>query len=168
MQIEESVLFPRAIECLANSDWKTISTQMEMVDDPLFGRTVDREYRALYEYFSSRSDNVSNKLTKVGFLQFDTMIVSANAFENGMSEMWNLLSHHAGSFMKESQSAAKGIADNPRLDSMLNVQLRYAVFLGKQSINFAKDAAGIYARTVKRVVSPYWQGKSADNQDLDS
>jgi hemerythrin-like domain-containing protein len=166
MEIEESLLFPKTIKCLANKDWKTIGARMEKVDDPLFGQTVDSDYRALYEFFSHRSENVTRNLMRFGFLQFDNYIVSADALEHGIGEICDLLSQHAGSFMDETKSTIRGVKDNPRLGSVVDAQWRYAMFLGKQSFNFSKDAAGIYLKTARHIASPFLGGKSTDSRDL--
>ena len=103
---------------------------------------------------------------RFGFLQFDNYIVSADALEHGIGEIRDLLSQHAGSFMNETKSAIRGVKKNPRLGSVVDAQWRYAMFLGKQSFNFSKDAAGIYLKTARHIASPFLGGKSTDSRDL--
>lgn len=160
IQIEETLLFPRTVECLSHADWKTIGKRLSRVEDPLFGHRVEREYRALYEYFASGSDTVSRRLTKYSFLQFDNLVVSADAFQRGFSEMLNRVSQHTGQIVDDTRAAAKHIADDPRPGTLLGAPFRYAKALGEHTLAFAKNAAGIYVQTARNAVQPFFGKQS--------
>ena len=51
---EESELFPRALAALDNADWRDIDEQMASRHDPVFGGSVEQEYRALYDYLKQQ------------------------------------------------------------------------------------------------------------------
>jgi len=158
IQIEETQVFPRTIECLSNADWKSIDKRLSKSEDPLFGGTVEHEYRALYEYFSSGSDSLSQRLTKYGFLQFDNFVVGADALQHGFNSMWNLVSQHAGEIVDDTRSATKGIADDLRPITLLAAPVRYARVLGAHTLAFGKGAAGIYVRTARNAIEPFFNG----------
>lgn len=56
IDVEESQVFPLAERVLNEEDWKDIDDAMEAIEDPLFGATVQQEYRALYDYIRHQSD----------------------------------------------------------------------------------------------------------------
>lgn len=56
IDVEESQVFPLAERVLTEEDWKDIDNAMEAIEDPLFGTTVQQEYRALYDYIRHQSD----------------------------------------------------------------------------------------------------------------
>ncbi len=168
MRIEEELLFPRLIECLANSDWEFARTRMVDVDDPLFGGAVDRKYQPLFEFFSSRSTDVSRKLTKLSFPQFDSLIISADAAERGIGDMWALVCNCAAAVATETQIAARAIADDPKPGPLVRSQSRYMKFLASQALTFGKDAAGIYITAVRDVVLPFFTDQSAHRNNRSS
>lgn len=49
MNKEEAGLFRLAAERLDASDWETISASVEAMEDPLFGATVNADYRRLWQ-----------------------------------------------------------------------------------------------------------------------
>jgi hemerythrin-like domain-containing protein len=51
---EESELFPRALAALHDDDWRDIDRQMASKEDPIFGGSVEQEYRALYDYLKQQ------------------------------------------------------------------------------------------------------------------
>jgi hemerythrin-like domain-containing protein len=58
VEIEERVLFPKAIDVLKPRDWKEIQRKSESIEDPLFGANVAERYQYLYEYLlREASDN---------------------------------------------------------------------------------------------------------------
>ena len=160
MQIEETLLFPRTVECLSHADWKTVSKRLSKVDDPMFGHKVEGEYRALYEYFSSSSDSLSRRLTNYGFRQFDSFVISADALQHGVGAMWDLVSRHSGEIFDETQSAASRIANDLRPGTVLDMPFRYAKMLGAHTLAFGKGAIGIYVRTARNVVQPFFEKDS--------
>lgn len=168
MRIEEESLFPRLIDCLANSDWELARSRMVDVDDPLFGGTVDRKYQPLYEFFSSRSADMSRKLTKLSFPQFDNLIVSADAAERGISDMWTLVCNCTSAVVNETQITAKAIADDPKPGPFIRSQTRYMKFLASQALAFGKDASGIYIDAAKNIVLPFFTDQSANRHDRSS
>ena len=155
MQFEESTVFPRTIQCLAGKDWHAIELRLESTEDPLFGANVDSEYRTLYEYFSDRADNMSQQLTKYGFLQLDSMIISADAFEMGLTEFWEMLHRHADSVSRESRQALESVFDSRSIASAIGRQLHFVAFLGKKVFDVGGDATGIYFRTLKQMAKPF-------------
>lgn len=56
INVEESQVFPLAERVLNEEDWKDIDNAMEAFEDPLFGTTVQQEYRALYDYIRHQSE----------------------------------------------------------------------------------------------------------------
>ena len=51
---EESELFPRALAALHNDDWRDIDSQVTSQQDPIFGESVEQEYRVLYDYLKQQ------------------------------------------------------------------------------------------------------------------
>ena len=166
--LEESKLFPMAVQCLSHTDWKMIGDRLEEVDDPLFGQTVERDYRPLYEYFSRRADILSRGLTGYEFRQFDNFVVSADAFERGISEMWELISNHASACFDKTRSAVKEISADLNPFSVLGVQLRFAKEIGTQNINFGIDAVSISVKTARRMIAPFFDSNTAEGDDIAS
>jgi hemerythrin-like domain-containing protein len=159
IQFEETELFPAAIQCLANRDWHTIETSLEAKQDPLFGPTVQRDYRVLYEYFASRADQLSRQMTRFGFLQLDNMILSADAIETGVAEMWNLLQRHSDSLTHELKVVAGKSFDGRGLVSTLSLQARYAGFVGATAIEASGQAAGVYFKTLRNAAVSLFKGE---------
>ncbi len=53
MRLEEEKIFPRAKELLSADDWADLEGQLSAREDPLFGRTLKKEYRNLYRHVVS-------------------------------------------------------------------------------------------------------------------
>jgi hemerythrin-like domain-containing protein len=47
---EERQVFPTAQQVLNDTDWSWIATAMEAREDPVFGATVEQQFRSLYEH----------------------------------------------------------------------------------------------------------------------
>lgn len=159
IQFEETELFPAAIQCLANRDWHAIEMSLEAKQDPLFGPTVQRDYRVLYEYFANRADQLSRQMTRFGFLQLDNMILSADALETGIAEMWNLLQRHGDSLTREFSVVTDKSFDGRGLASTLALQARYAGFVGTTAIEASSQAAGVYFRTLRNAAVSLFKGE---------
>jgi hemerythrin-like domain-containing protein len=160
MRFEETQLFPGAVQCLANKDWQAIESRLDAVQDPLFGPAVTHDYRVLYEYFADRANKLSRGATQLGFLQLDSMIVSADAIETGIAEMIDMLQRHAESLLQESRATVHKTFNSDGLRPALAAQASYMGFVGKKGINVACDAAGIYIRTIKNATEPLWNTSS--------
>ena len=154
MHYEETVLFPKAVECLAKNDWDIVDNELRRIDDPLFGGVVGAEFRPLFEYFARRSDNLSRSVAAFEFEQLDAMIVRADALERGVTPIWRLVSLFADSSIAELRSAATRIASEPGPRTLLGTPLRLSVFFAIQSAAFGGAAATIVGRTFKQVASP--------------
>jgi len=160
MRFEEAELFPGAVQCLANKDWQAIESRLNAVQDPLFGPAVARDYRVLYEYFADRANTLSRSATRFGFLQLDSMIVSADALEAGFAEMIEMLQRHAESLVQESRDTVHSTFNSGGVGAALAAQARFIGFVGKKGINVACDVAGISARTMKNAAEPLWKSTS--------
>jgi hemerythrin-like domain-containing protein len=160
MRFEESSMFPAAVQCLANRDWQAIESRLDAVQDPLFGSAVGQDYRVLYEYFANRANELSRGATRFGFVQLDSMIVSADAFEAGVAEMIEMLHGHARSLVQESRDTVRKTFKGGGLGSALLAQASFVGFVGKKGIHVAFDAAGIYFKTIKNVAEPLWKSGS--------
>ena len=159
MRFEESEMFPAAVRCLANRDWRTIEARLNAVEDPLFGSAVAQDYRVLYEYFANRASKLSRGATRFSLFQLDSMIVSADAIETGIAEMAEMLQRHARSLLKESRTTVNRTFNGVGLGSALAAQAGFVGFVGKKGINVACDAAGIYLRTIKNATEPLWKSE---------
>ncbi|WP_428103226.1 hemerythrin domain-containing protein [Candidatus Rariloculus sp.] len=49
MDLEESTLFPAAATMLDESDWESVSKRIDCRPDPLFGTSLDEDYRRLWK-----------------------------------------------------------------------------------------------------------------------
>lgn len=49
-EIEERVLFPKALELFRQRDWKEVRARSEQIEDPLFGNSISERYQCLYDY----------------------------------------------------------------------------------------------------------------------
>lgn len=160
MSFEESRLFPAAVQCLAHKDWQAIETRLSAVEDPLFGRAVANDYRLLYEYFMNRANTLSRGATRIGFLQLDLMIASADALETGVTEYFAMLHRHAESLAQESRATLRALLNIRSPGAALAAPVRFALFVGRTGIGVAGDTAGISIRTIKNVVEPLWTESS--------
>ncbi len=158
MEFEQDELFPRATRCLASKDWHDIEARLEAAQDPLFGENVQREYRVLYEYFADRSEQLSQKVTNFGFLQLDNMIISADAIEMGIREMWEMLQDHGTSLGQEFRNVADKSADGRGLLARIALQAEYAGFVGRTAFEAGGEAAGIYFKTLKNAAVSFFKG----------
>ncbi len=160
MRFEESQMFPAAVRCLANRDWRTIEARLNAVQDPLFGSAVAQDYRVLYEYFANRANKLSRGATRFSFFQLDSMIVSADAIETGIADMFDMLRGHAESLLQESRTTVKRTFSGGGLRPALAAQASFVGFVGKKGIDVTCDAAGIYLRTIKNAAEPLWNFES--------
>ncbi len=154
MQFEESVIFPRAVACLATRDWNAIETHLSTLDDPLFGPTVDSDYRVLYEYFSHRARAASQLLTRRGYLQLDSFIMSADALESGLMEFIDLWQTHASNISRESRHAADKLgAASPT--GVIAASLRFGVVLTREFAQAGSSTFNLYFRTLWNMAQPF-------------
>lgn len=158
MEVEEQMMFPEAVRCLTHADWKSVQRKLEATQDPLFGGSVQREYRVLYEFLNDRASAVSRKMTNAGFLQLDSMIVSADALEKGLGEMCHLLSDHGAAVFRESRETVGKAFDERSVASIFTLQVRYAGFLGKTLFDVGIGATSIGLRTARNVAVPLLKG----------
>ena len=49
MSVEEAKLFPAAAKMLTESDWESVRKRIERQPDPLFGASLDEEYKRLWK-----------------------------------------------------------------------------------------------------------------------
>ena len=119
MHYEETVLFPKAVECLAKNDWDIVDNELRRIDDPLFGGSIGTEFRPLFEYFARRSDNLSRSVANFEFEQLDAMIVRADAIERFLVDMWKLSSMFAEESLSELRGALDRITAEPGARSLL-------------------------------------------------
>lgn len=56
MNWEEEQVFPLAERILLDDDWMEINDAMKHIEDPLFGRVLEENYRALYEFVMRESE----------------------------------------------------------------------------------------------------------------
>ncbi len=159
MRFEEAELFPGAVQSLANKDWQAIESRLGAVQDPLFGPAVAGDYRVLYEYFANRANKLSRGATRFGFLQLDSMIVSADAIETGFAEMIEMLQRHTESLVQESRDTVHKTISGDGISAALAAQTRFLGFVGRKGINVAGDVAGIYLETIKKAARPLWNTK---------
>lgn len=160
MSFEETHLFPNAVQCLAHKDWQAIEARLSAVEDPLFGRAVASDYRLLYEYFANRASALSRGATRIGFLQLDSMIVSADAVETGVTEYFEMLRQHAEALVQESRNTMHASFRGNGIGAALAAQVRFAGFVGKTGFDIACKTAAISGRTLKNAVEPLWNSAS--------
>ncbi len=160
MRFEEDELFSSATRCLSNKDWHDIEARLEAADDPLFGKAVQKDYRVLYEFFADRSDRVSRKVTNIGFLQLDNMIVSADAIEAGISEMWKMLQERGKSLEQEFRDVTEKTVDSRGIAAKIAQQAEFAGVIGKVALSAGSGAACIYFRTLKNASVSLFRGAS--------
>ena len=55
MNKEELGLFPAALQVLNEQDWANINAAMKFKEDPVFGKVVKEEYRALYDWLGEQN-----------------------------------------------------------------------------------------------------------------
>ena len=158
MRFEEAELFPSATRCLTSNDWHGIEARLEASNDPLFGDTVQRDYRVLYEYFTDRTEKVSRKVTNYGFLQLDNMIVSADAIESGVLEMWEFLQEHGSSLGQEYRDVSEKSADGRGIAARIALRAEYAGTVGKTALTVGGGAVAIYLRTLRRAAVSLLRG----------
>ncbi len=158
MRFEESELFPSATRCLTSKDWHGIEARLAASDDPLFGGSVQRDYRVLYEYFADRTENVSRKVTNYGFLQLDNMIVSADAIESGVLEIWEMLRQHGSALGQEFREVSERSSDGRGIAARIALHAGYAGTVGKTALTAGGSAAGIYFKTLKSAAVSFFTG----------
>lgn len=56
IQKEEDQVFPLAAKALRDEDWEEIDVAMEKKEDPVFGKLVAEEYRALYDFLVQQDE----------------------------------------------------------------------------------------------------------------
>ncbi len=96
-------------------------------------------------------------MTRSGYTQLDSLIVSAEALEAGLSDMWDMLQKHAESVVAESRSLADKTSDDGGLFNSISLQAGYAGFLGKTIFDASGDALSIGFRTLKGVAAPLFR-----------
>lgn len=155
MRYEETVMFPHAANCLTDEDWAHIESSLAAMDDPLFGHSVDSNYRVLYEYFSNRARSVSRQITNRGYSQLDNMILSADALEAGLGEYVDLVHQLVANISRESRKTFDDTFTDFSPKRAVRAQLRFALFLGKEAGRAGGSAANLYVKTLVRMATPF-------------
>ena len=158
MQFEETVIFPRATACLARRDWDSIDSHLIALEDPLFGPAVGSDYRVLYEYFSHRARDTSRRLTKRGFLQLDSFIMSADALEAGLADFIDLWRTHYSNIARESRQAAE-TPESWSPTAAIASKFRFGVFLTREVTQASGAAVNLYFRTLWNMTAPFFDKK---------
>lgn len=159
MATEETKLFPRAAACLSRRDWQLIGSRLDAIDDPLFGRAVDSRFRVLFEYLSEQADEVSRRVTRLSFLQFDNIIRAADALENGAGELITMVTDEARKFGKETTAIRKQSTESRDVGSVFADQLQLANLIGRTMLTVSSAAAGIYWKTAKQLLGSFMPPK---------
>ena len=154
MQFEETVIFPRATACLARRDWASIDRHLSSLEDPLFGPAVGSDYRVLYEYFSHRARDTSRRLTKRGFLQLDSFIMSADALEAGLADFIDLWRTHYSNVARESRHAAD-MPESGSPSAAVAAKIRFGLFLTREVAQAGGGAVNLYFRTLWNMAAPF-------------
>lgn len=63
MDLEESQVFPRILEVLAEEDWADIINEIQPNQDPLFGKIVEKRYQDLFAAISSEMERAAEDFT---------------------------------------------------------------------------------------------------------
>ncbi len=158
MQFEESVLFPSAVRCLAHKDWREIDRRLESARDPLFGPTVEGDYRVLYEYFSGRAEQASRQMSRYGFVQLDNLILVVDVVETGIADLWQMLQMRADGLVQEFSVAADKTFDGRGLFSAIGVQAGFAGTVGMTACAAGIDATKIYLGTLRDAALSFLKG----------
>ena len=156
MQREEQELFPHAVACLANQDWRAIDEQLSRAQDPLFGPEVAGGYRVLYEYFAAPASAASQRWTSMDMKQFDNLIQSAEAFDSGARQLLLLLREQWSAVRHEGGAAARETFRSRHPGAALARQLSFATFLGKTAVHVGTSTTRIYVNTARQMLRPYF------------
>lgn len=63
MDLEESRVFPRVLEILTEEDWADIINDIQPVQDPLFGKKVEKRYQDLFDVISREVGKAAEDFT---------------------------------------------------------------------------------------------------------
>lgn len=165
MNIEESIMFPRTIECLGNKDWKKIAAYQGKSDDPLFGDSVEHDYRPLFEYFSTQTTNVSRRLTQSGLMRFDNFVISADALQRDAQEMVSLVSGYASSLATDAREAKDTVVQNPSIGTVVTTPFKLTRSLSGRTFDFGMAATSLYIKALKHAATPFVGGLLDSKQD---
>jgi hypothetical protein len=108
---------------------------------------------------ANRASKLSRGATRFGFFQLDSMIVTADAVETGVTEMIEMLQRHAESLLQEARDTARATVHGGGVGAALTVQARFMGFLGKKGFSVAWEAAGISLKTIKNAAQPFWSSR---------
>ena len=77
------------------------------------------------------------------------MIVSADAIESRMLEIWEMLCDHGSMLGQEYRDMSEKSADGRGMAARVALHAGYAGTVGKTALSIGGGAAGIYLRTLK-------------------
>lgn len=125
IELENQTLFPAAIAALLPADWQRIEAQYFGEDDPLFGRTVRREHRKLYEYLLGPADRQFEQLGITRLLSPERLAFTGEVLARGIVAGTGRL----GALGDEVLLATRRAADDARQAAGVAASLRWPAAL---------------------------------------
>ena len=61
IQVEEESIFPLANHVMTRQDWESIKSMIPTIEDPVFGKPVNHDYRLLYQAIDSMTGNHASR-----------------------------------------------------------------------------------------------------------
>jgi hemerythrin-like domain-containing protein len=149
MQFENQQMFPAAIEALTAADWKQIEKYFEATDDPLFGQTVGKKHRLLYEYLLDPVNQATGRLAVSRLFSLELLLRSVDIVEQSHSSAWRRINQLGAEMTGETRQALNRALKPASLGSFIGLPFNYAAFLGKSVIDCSGDLLRISAATAK-------------------
>ena len=149
MHFENQEMFPAAIDALTAADWKQIETYFEAVDDPLFGRTVGKNHRLLYEYLLDPVNKASESFTVSRLFSLELLLRSVDIMEQGHHSWWRRVGKLGSDVTGETRQIVNKALKHTSFGSVIGLPLNYAAFLGKSLFDCSGDLLKISAVTAK-------------------
>lgn len=161
MDFENSEVFPAAIASLSQSDWREIERHFAGSDDPLFGRTVARRHRMLYEYLLGPADRAEPAIAGMQLLGLERIMLTADSLERGAQSWWARVGELGDEVLLESRSTLSQAIHPAGFGSVVTLPARYSMFLARSFLNCGSDLSRIWMGTVVNALKALGTGEAA-------
>jgi len=153
MRFENQEMFPAAMDALTAADWKQIEKYFEAVEDPLFGRTVGKKHRLLYEYLLDPVNRVSDRWMVSRLFSLDLLLRSVDLMERSHHSAWKRIGRLGSDVTGETRRTVGKALRPASLGSAIGLPFNYAAFVGKTLFDCSGDLFRISTTTAKEALA---------------
>lgn len=153
IQLENQELFPAAIAALTPADWQKIEQRYLSEDDPLFGKTVRREHRLLYEYLLAPADRQFEQRGLTQLWSPERLALTGEVVARGVAAWTERLGTMGNELLGATRKAIGDARQPPDVISALRWPAAWMTDVSRAMLSCSADVAKISLGTARAAMT---------------